>query len=185
MFALEQPSMALNDTRVDNTVQMAVTRLVQPDEGVSSILGAVVAAAKAQPGGKLKNLVFNCHALPGELKMGVGIVRSLTNRFSMLVVDGKPIVDVIYLRACFVARIDGPGSTTDGNLFCCEVAQSARATVVASTALQSTRLKNSAGLKIPYGMLDKFEGTTLVYGPGGNVLSSQVNPMMTFWKGEE
>ena len=185
MFALEQPSMALNDTRVDNTVQMAITRSVQPIEGVSSILGAVVAAAKAQPGGRLKNLVLNCHGLPGQLQMGVGIDRNLTNRFSMLVVDDKPIVDVIYLRACLVARIDGPGSQSDGNLLCCEIAQHAKATVVASTALQQTRLKKSAGLSIPYGMLDKFEGTTLVYGPKGNVLSSQVNPMMTFWGGDE
>jgi hypothetical protein len=124
MFALEQPSMALNDTRVDNTVQMAITRLVQPDEGVSSILGAVVAAAKAQPGGKLKNLVINCHALPGELKMGVGIDRSLTNRFGMLVVDDQPIVGVIYLRACFVARIDGPARRPTAT---CSVARSPRA----------------------------------------------------------
>jgi hypothetical protein len=185
MFALEQPSMALNDTRVNNTVQMAINRLVQPIEGVSSILGAVVAAAKAQPGGKLKNLVINCHGLPGQLQLGVGIDRSLTNRFGMLVVDDKPIVEVIYLRSCLVARIDGPGSTTDGNLFCCEIAKSARATVVASTALQQTRYKKSLGMSIPYGMLDKFEGTTLVYGPGGNVLSSQVNPMLTFWNEAE
>src|SRR5215216_5549067 len=105
MFSIEQPSMALNDTRVDNSVHMAITRLVQPDEGVSSILGAVISAAKAQPGGKLKNLILNCHGLPGQLQMGVGIDRNLTNRFSMLVVDGKPLVDTIYLRACLVARI--------------------------------------------------------------------------------
>jgi hypothetical protein len=185
MFSIEQPSMALNDTRVNNTVQMAITRLVQPDEGVSSILGAVISAAKAQPGGKLKNLVLNCHGLPGQLQMGVGIDRSLTNRFSMLVVDGKPLVDTIYLRACLVARIDGPGSPTDGNLFCCEIAKQARAVVVASTALQQTRYKKSAGMSIPYGMLDTFEGTTLVYGPEGNVRSSQTNPMMTFWGGDE
>lgn len=185
MFALEQPAMALNDTRVNNTVQMTITRLVQPNEGVSGILGAVIAAAKAQPDGKLKNLVFNCHGLPGQLQMGVGIDRSLTNRFSMLVIDDKPIVGVIYLRACLVARIDGPGSPTDGNLFCCEIAKSAKATVVASTALQQTRYKKSAGMSIPYGMLDRFEGTTLFYGPEGNVLGSQVNPMMTFWNGDE
>jgi hypothetical protein len=185
MFAIDQPSMALNDTRVDNTVQMAITRLVQPGEGVTSILSAVIAAAKAQAGGKLKNLVFNCHGLPGQLQMGVGIDRNLTNRFSMLVVDDKPLVEVIYLRACLVARIDGSGSTSDGNLFCCEIAKNARATVVASTALQQTRYKKSAGMSIPYGMLDRFEGTTLFYGPGGNVLSSQTNPMMTFWTGDE
>lgn len=185
MFAIEQPSMALNDTRVNNTVQMAITRLVQPVEGVSSILGAVITAAKAQAGGKLKNLVFNCHGLPGQLQMGAGIDRNLTDRFSMLVIDGKPIVDVIYLRSCLVARIDGAGSPSDGNLFCCEIAKNAKATVIASTAEQQTRIKKSLGMSIPYGMLDTFEGTTLFYGPEGNVLSSQTNPIMTFWKGDE
>lgn len=185
MFPLDQPSMALNDTRVDNTVQMAVTRLVQPNEGISSILGAVLATAKEQPGGRLRNLVINCHGEPGELKLGCGITRDLTNRFSMLVVNGKSIVDRIWLRACLVARIDGAGSQTDGNLFCCEIAKSAKCIVVASTAIQWTTIKKSLGQSIPYGMLDKFEGTTLTYGPQGNVLTAETNPAMTFWHQEE
>jgi hypothetical protein len=185
MFPLDQPSMALNDTRVDNTVQMAITRLVQPNEGVSSILGAVLSAAKEQPGGRLRNLVINCHGLPGELQLGCGITRDLTDRFSMLVVKDKSIVDRIWLRSCLVARIDGPGSQTDGNLFCSDIAKYAKCIVVASTALQWTTIKKSFGQSIPYGMLDKFEGTTLVYGPGGNVLTSETNPTMTFWHQEE
>ena len=179
MYAIEQPAMALNDSRLTPKLEMTVTRLVQPDEGVSSILGAVVAAAKAQPGGRLKNLLFNCHALPAQLQMGVGIDRNLTDRFKILAPDNKPLVDTIYFVACMIARIDGPGSMTDGNLFCCEVAQYARCTVVASTAVQTTGYRWA-----PYGMLHKFEGTTLVYGPKGNVVSSFTNPMYTRWSND-
>ncbi len=59
MFTLEQPSMALNDTRLDVTVQMAVTRKVYPSEELGKILDAVIAAAKEKGAGRLKNLVIN------------------------------------------------------------------------------------------------------------------------------
>src|SRR5262245_60336050 len=121
MFSIEQPSMALNDTRGTTVVNMQINRKVQTEEGVSTILQAVVTEAQKTKEGKLKNLVFECHGRPGELLMGVGIDRSLTNRFSMLVVNGKPLVERIYLRACEVARIEDPGSMSDGNLFCSEI----------------------------------------------------------------
>src|SRR4030095_8625985 len=130
MFAIKQPSMALNDTRSTTTVKMQITRTVTPDEGVSSILQTVVNAAQGTKEGKLKNLIFECHGLPGQLLMGSGIDRNLTNRFSMLVVDNKPLVDTIYLRACLVARIDGAGSMSDGNLFCSAIAKNAKSTVI-------------------------------------------------------
>jgi hypothetical protein len=186
MFSIEQPSMALNDTRGTTTVNMQITRTVTPDEGVTSILQAVVNAAKATKEGKLKNLIFECHGLPGELQMGAGIDTNLTDRFKMLVVDDKPLVDTIYLRACLVARIDGPGSSRDGNLFCSAIAKYAKCTVIASTAIQEQRsYKKSAGKSLPFGMLDNFEGTLLFYGPEGNVWHSQTNPMMSFWSTNE
>jgi hypothetical protein len=180
MIALEQPSMALNDTRLDVRVQMTVTKLIQPDEGVSQILAYVVNEAKALPEKKFRNLVFNCHGDPGELHIGVGIDRSLTDRFSMLVQEGKPIVDVIHFRSCLVARIENPGSTT-GNLFCSAVAKAAKCKVVASTAIQVTGYRFSQLGALPSGMIDKFEGTTLLYGPGGNVLDASTNPLWSKW----
>jgi hypothetical protein len=179
MFVLEQPSMALNDWRAPKgtKVIMQITRTVMPDESISSILGSVVSEAKALPDGKMKNLILNCHGTPGSLQMGCGIDRNLTDRFRMLVVDGKPIVDTIYLKACLVARIDGPGSQTDGNLFCCEIAKNAQCKVVASTTEQVR-----GWYPLAYGQLDRFEGTVLVYGPKGNVLSSYTNPLYSDWK---
>jgi hypothetical protein len=186
MFVIEQPAMALNDTRGTTTVNMQINRTVQPDEGVTTILQAVVAAAKTTKEGKLKNLIFECHAGPGSLMMGAGIDRSLTDRFNMLVVDNKPLVETIYLRACEVARIDGPGSMTDGNLFCCAIAKNAKCTVIASTAFQEQRsFKKKYGHSLPNGMLDEFEGTVLFYGPEGNVWHSHTNPVGSFWTSNE
>ena len=45
MFTIEQPAMALNDTRGTITVNMQFNRTVQEDEGVSTIIQAVVAKA--------------------------------------------------------------------------------------------------------------------------------------------
>jgi len=186
MFVIEQPAMALNDTRGTTTVNMQINRTVQPDEAVSDILQEVVTAAKATKEGKLKSLIFECHGMPGELQMGAGIDRSLADRFRVLVVDKKPLVETIYLRSCLVARIDGPGSMSDGNLFCCAIAKYAKCTVIASTAEQSQRtFKKSLGQSLPYGMLDPFEGTVLFYGPEGNVWNSFTNPVMTFWTSNE
>ena len=186
MFAIEQPAMALNDTRGTTTVNMQINRIVQPDEGVSTILQAVVAAANSTKEGKLKNLIFECHGQPGELLMGAGIDRNLVDRFSMLVADKKPLVENIYLRACLVARIDGAGSMSDGNLFCCAMAKNAKCNVIVSTAFQEQRsFKKSQGAGLPYGMLDEFEGTVLIYGPEGNVWHSHTNPMMSFWTTNE
>lgn len=184
MFTIEQPSMALNDSRLDVIVQMKVTKTILPGETVSQVLGYVVNEAKGQPNGKLKNLILNCHGKPGELKMGVGVDRNLTDRFSVLAPEGKPLVGVIYLRSCLVAQIDGAGSQTDGNLFCSEIAKYAKCMVVASTAVQSTQYTNSQQGPLPFGMLDKFEGTTLLYGPEGNVMRSATYPMFSGWDTE-
>lgn len=176
MFALEQPSMALNDTRVSGKYTMAINRTVKADEGISSILGAVVKAAGGTKEGKLKNLIINCHGLPGELQLGCGITRDLTDRFRMLAPNDSPMVGTIYLQACLVARIDGPGSSTDGNLFCSAIAKNAKCPVVASTAKQ-----HFAGADPAYGQMDRYEGTVLVYGPKGNVLSTYTNPLFNPW----
>jgi hypothetical protein len=182
MFVLEQPSMALNDTRLNVKVSMKISRTVTPNESISSILGAVVKEAKAQPGGRLKNLVFNCHGNPGELIMGCGVINNLTDRFKMLAPDDKPLVERIYLRSCEVARIVNPGSGTDGNLFCSAIAKYARCIVIASTSVQSTWY---GGETLPYGCLDEFEGTELHYGPKGNVLSVLANRPSGPWTTED
>ena len=181
MVTLEQPSMAVNDPRLDAVVQMSINKTVGLEDSASQVLGYVVNAINALPGKKLKNLILNCHGDPGQLYMGIGITRDLADRFSVLAPNGKPLVERIYLRACKVARIDGPGSPTDGNLFCSDIAKFAKCVVVASTATQTTGHVNSMYGAMPANTLDIFEGTTLTYGPKGNVLSAATNPMWSKW----
>ena len=169
MITLEQPSMALNDTRLPVTVQMWNTRTVQPTDCMYNVLSDVIAVAKATKRGELKNLVFNCHGTPAHLQIGDGIDKVASVLFKMLVdPSGRPLVNTIWFRSCMVARMSSGG---DGNMFCSDIAQYARCNVVASTASQAT----STGNVLPYGQLDSFEGVVICYGPKGDVSSWKEN----------
>ena len=177
--SLEQPSMAVNDSRLGKEVQMWNTRFVRETDTLANIFDNIVAVAKSAPGGKLKNLIFNCHGHPGYLQMGEGIDRVSAVIFRMLS-RPKPMVDTIWLRACQVARIQKPGAPVqgDGNLFCSEIAQNAQCLVVASTADQGI---HDYVKVLPYGCIDEWEGTLLYYGPKGNVLKSETYPAWSMW----
>lgn len=177
LITLDEPSMALNDTRAPVAAQMWNTRTVQPTDSMVNVFSDVVRVAKGAPGGKLKNLVFCCHGRPSYLEMGDGIDGAMTIMFRMLVASGgSPLVDTIWFRSCRVARIEKPGDAYagDGNLFCSEIAQYAKCDVVASTAGQRVWSTGGSGV-LPYGVLDGFEGVTLRYGPSGNVKSWERN----------
>ena len=177
---LAQPSMALNDTRLDTRYQMWNTREVNPTDTLENIFDNVVSVAKAAPDGKLKNLVISCHALPGYMQLGEGIDRVSAIIFRMLS-RPKPLVDHIWLLCCLIARIDKPGDPVmgDGNLFCSEVAQHAQCTVIASTAVQKSVRKTH-----PYGLVDEYEGTVLLYGKSGAVIGSYTNPEWSIFRSE-
>jgi hypothetical protein len=180
--SLDQPSMALNDSRLGSEVQMWNTRFVKESDSLGNIFDNIVSVAKSAPGGKLKNLIFNCHGFPGYLQMGEGIDRVSSVIFRMLS-RPKPLVETIWLRACQVARIDKPGAAVqgDGNLFCSEIAQYAQCVVVAATADQIAHKY----VKVhPFGCLDEFEGTLLRYGPSGAVVKSETHPAWSMWTSE-
>jgi hypothetical protein len=180
--SLEQPSMAVNDVRLGAEVQMWNTRLVRENDTLANIFDNIVSVAKSAPGGKLKNLVFNCHGFPGYLQMGEGIDRVSAVIFRMLS-RPKPLVDKIWLRACQAARIEKPGDPVqgDGNLFCSEIAQYAQCLVVASTSDQSTHKH----VKVhPFGCIDEWEGTLLYYGPKGDVVKSETHAKWSMWTSE-
>jgi len=180
--SLEQPSMAVNDSRLAAQVQMWNTRLVHANDSLGNIFDNIVSVAKSAPGGKLKNLVFNCHGFPGYLQMGEGIDRVSAVIFRMLS-RPKPLVDTIWLRSCLVARIQKPGDPVqgDGNLFCSEIAQYAQCMVLASTTEQKTH--DFVRLH-PFGCIDEWEGTVLCYGPKGNVVDSTTYPKWSMWTSE-
>ena len=180
--SMEQPSMVLNDSRHESQLQMWNTRFVRETDTLANIFENIVAVAKGAPGGKLKNLIFNCHGHPGFLQMGEGIDRVSAIIFRMLS-RPKPMVDTIWFRACQAARIEQPNAPVqgDGNLFCSEIAQYAQCFVVASTTDQ----KAHKYVKVhPYGCIDEWEGTVLYYGRKGNVVDSETHPAWSMWTSE-
>jgi hypothetical protein len=179
---LEQPSMAVNDIRLDTEIQMWNNRLVRESDSLGNIFDNIVAVTKGTKEGKLKNLVINCHGSASYLWLGEGMDRVSAVIFKMLS-RPKPLVETIWLRACQIAAIDSPNNPVvgDGNLFCSEIARYAQAVVVASTAIQ----KAHKSVKVhPYGCLDEFEGTVLYYGPGGGVMDSKTYSKWSMWTSE-
>jgi hypothetical protein len=148
MIKIDQPAMALNAENVPGPdYKMWNTWRVLKSEMPEKICGWVAEVAKGAPGGKLKNVIFNCHGNPGILRMGVGMDWTDLKHFELL----KGLVDNIYLVACEVVSFTGGH---DGNMFCCGIAKAAGANVYASSADQTTGLWPT----IPYGYIDGYEG---------------------------
>jgi len=164
MITIAQPAMGLND-RVDHHihVHMRNTWDVPKKTTAERITEHVASVARAVPGGRLRNVVFSCHAAPAEILIGTGFNIGNVGLFSRW----RGLVDKIWLRCCQVAYIagTGPAATKDGNVFCSRMAQEAGAYVVASTELQA----GADGRELPYGQLDTYEGLVLSYGPAGNI----------------
>lgn len=173
MFKLLQPSMALNAADITwSKIRMQITK-----ESVSvsltreQIIQDVVTAANGVSGGKLKNVVINCHGLPGYVGIGQGFNSSHLGLFTAWA--GK--VEKIWFVACLVARIPTaqmqtqlnttyPGAGAgDGNVFCSQLARNAHCYVVAPTERQV----NQGGYVI--GQMPSYEGLVLSYNRQGIV----------------
>jgi len=172
MFTLEQPSMALNSTEISwSKIKMWNTWEVDRSQTKQHIVEWVATVASGAPGGKLKNVVINCHGLPGWVGIGQGFNVHDLGLFH----DWAGKVDKIWFVACLVARIPDsnyqatlntryPGfGAGDGNVFCSTLAQNAHCYVYAATEEQ----RNRGGYSV--GQMPTFEGLCLSYGPQGNV----------------
>ncbi len=162
MIKIPQPAMALNADDVPGPdYKMWNTRKVTRKDDARWLMRNVASVARSTSTGRLKALVINCHASAASLGLGTGISRGNTDVFDEL----KGLVDEIYIVACEVAYINGPGTGTDGNLFTCAVAKNSGAYVYASTASQNTGIWPA----IPFGYIDGFEGKVYKYKPDGSV----------------
>lgn len=171
MFTLDQPSMALNSIDFPGEIiRMEITAgPISGTESPQAIITRVVNGAARVSGGKLKNVVFNCHGLPGYIGIGQGIRRSHLGLFRQWA--GK--VFKIWFIACKLARIptremqakldrDYPGyETGNGDVFCKELARLSGAYVVVPTEDQG----NTGGYSL--GQMPTFEGLLLSYSPHG------------------
>ena len=166
MIKIPQPAMVLNANDVPGAdYKMWNTRVVTRKDDARWLMRNVASVARAAPGGRLKALVINCHASAASLGLGTGISSGNTDVFDEI----KGLVDEIYIVACQVAYIQGPGTGTDGNLFTGAVAKRSGANVYASTASQNAGIWPA----FPFGYIDGFEGSVYKYKPdGSNELTS-------------
>lgn len=162
MITIEQQAMALNAADISRRYQMWNTWDLSATETVSHIFEWVRSVASGATGGKLKNLVINCHGAPGYLAMGTGgLRRSNVGWFR----QWRDKIEKIWLTACQPGFIQAPGKASDGNLFVGEIAKEANCYVVASTETQVFRANHT----YPYGQIDSYEGLVLSYAPDGSV----------------
>lgn len=156
MINLSPPHAVLNDPRAPVFVQMRTTFVVSRTGSREYILDLIANAAESARGGRLQNVVINCHGNPGHLELGQGFHSHHAGLFRRW--RGK--VSKVWLRACRVAQRDAFGySLVRG------IARAAECHVVASTELQT----EVGGRRLPYGQLDTFEGLVMCFGPSGQV----------------
>jgi hypothetical protein len=178
VITIKHPHMGLNDERAPVFVQMWNTWRVKAADTKRHIIDWTAKVARDAPGGKLAEIVISCHGAPAYLQLGEGIGTADTDLFR----GWRGLVEKIWLRACFVGRIVGPSTPSegdgafiaalslsgDGHRFCSEVAKAAQCYLVVGTELQSSR-RYSQTAPVPYGQLDSYEGLVLSYHPDGTI----------------
>lgn len=175
MISVDSPSMVLNDSRATHTYSMDVTRTVQATTSIGAMVDMILAAARTAQGGKLKNLIFTAHGLPGSFQLGVGLSGATMAPFAGI----KDKVFKIWFRGCLVARIidsqtagQGDGAALraygitsgNGHEFCASFARLTGCYIVAPTEMQASNLQS-----YPPGVMDSFEGLVLSYDPQGEI----------------
>ena len=171
MITLEEPHMVINSKDLKGRYNMWNSwNDVDSSVKGEKIIKWVATVAKGAPGGKLKNLIINCHGSPSRIKIGEGFGPNNVKLFSAW----AGLIDKLWLVACRVGRIT---SSADGNMFLYNIATNAKCHVVASTEVQIGRR-----ITYPYGKIDTFEGLLLSYTPGKGVTWS--HRYSSSWKGE-
>lgn len=175
MISVESPSMVLNDSRAAVAYSMDVTRTVEATTSCQAMVDLILAAARTSQGGKLKNLVFTAHGLPGSFQLGVGLNEASMAPFAGI--NGK--VFKIWFRGCLVGRIidsqtasQGDGAALqaygitsgNGHEFCANFARLTGCYVVAATEMQASNRQS-----YPPGVMDSYEGLVLSYDPHGAI----------------
>ena len=168
MIAIPEPAVALNDMRVEGHIHPSRSIKVRKNDTRQSIISAVATVASRSEGGRLKALVINCHGVPGYLQMGEGFGAPHTGLFT----QWRGMIDTILITACRIAsRLPDPKFPTkssDGFLFCQQIAINANCNVIAFLHTQEVPLQ-----AIPNGMIDGFEGRLICWRRDGSVAWTQ------------
>jgi hypothetical protein len=176
---IAQPSMIINACDAPWKPRMWNSWTVDDTADPRAIMENVKTVAGTAPGGKLLNLIINCHGYyNGEgrdatggygLSLGTGIYLRNVNVFDVLR-SGGPCVREILITACGTARIsplDAQGDG-DGHRFCQEIARHSGAHVTAATTQQSAT--NFAQWTLPQGHIDDWDGLVVKYSPDGTLV---------------
>jgi hypothetical protein len=166
MFTLERPNMAVNDPRVSAGTDVRRFRMwntwdIRATETRIHIVQWVARVARSARGGKLKNLVLNCHGNSGSLQLGQGFDGSNTGLFSQWL----GLVEKVWLPDCLVAQ------GVAGDAFCAEMARQAGCYLVAPTEVQCDYFQD-----VPHDQMTSFEGLVLCYDPTGSIVWQGRNP---------
>ena len=184
MITIDQAAMTLN-SKVNPPIaryQMWNSWDIDGTHSIEHIVAWVATVAGGAPGGKLKNLVIQCHGSPGCLYQPL-LGNGTFNRTNVGTMNSwAGLIEKIWVVACRPAYIDpacGPTAfcNSDGNMFISEMARAAQCYVVASTETQLNVAKT-----YPFGKIPSYEGLVLSYGPGGGVTWSHRYP--SSWQGE-
>src|SRR5512147_569146 len=104
MITIEQPALVLNAVTNPQIAryQMWNTGDVPSTKPSQEVIGWIRIVAGSAPGGKLKNVIIQCHGAPGYLAIGQGFSRSNVGLFRGV----SGLVDKIWVVACRPAFID-------------------------------------------------------------------------------
>ena len=170
MIFMKQPSISLNSHEVPGP-HYKMWKTVSLDEGASpnDIVAKIVNASMvslASGGGRLRNIVINCHGSPGSLATGgsgkAGFSKDNLSIFAPL----KPLdVGPIWLVACRAAL------AAEGIAFCQGLAKAAGTLVVASDDYQEVGIWGSYQLyRGPsFGQIDNYEGMVHLFRADGSI----------------
>jgi hypothetical protein len=176
---VDPPSMVINADDAPVSYRMWNSWTVGSSADPRSMMENVKTVAGTAPGGRLRNLILNCHGYyAGEgrdatggygLALGSGIFRYNVDVFDALRRDG-PCVHEILITACGTARISpvNAAGEGDGHRFCQEIARHSGAHVTAATTAQAVAKFDQ--WTMPQGHIDDWEGLVVKYSPDGTLV---------------
>jgi hypothetical protein len=161
MIHLEQPSIALNDSRGGARYHMWRTWDARSANTTRERIINEIRDLAFSSSSKVKNLVISGHGAPGRLAVGEGFSQEHLQMFN----SWSGLFNTIWLMGCLVGRnanrpaqVNGVTYGGDGRGFCSELAVITHANVIASTEVQA-----ALGITYPYGYISAMEGRVSVF----------------------
>ena len=163
MISLKQPALALHSVDVPGfRYQMKTTWNMPTGASPSDVVFWISHMVDRSPDLWLRNVVINCHGLPGQLFVGgknsSPIALKDLGLFAKLRTKD---IGTIWLVGCLVA------TGANGLHFCSQLAITVGCDVVGANDSQFVERRYVRG-NCPFGTIDDFEGTAYRFSPSGS-----------------